>query len=112
MVYDPRQNGDIIKPALLAGYRAAQWLNFGFVMFGEWTLNNLLSFCYLESNRPYSCYIALVLTVIFLRGIGRIGHRRTKAEKAGNEPEIEAGAEVSRTTTMVLGEDEGEKREV
>jgi len=45
----------ISKPALLAGYRAVQWLNFAFVMVG------------------------LVLAVLFLRQIGIIARRTPKA---------------------------------
>ncbi|KDQ19374.1 hypothetical protein BOTBODRAFT_437663 [Botryobasidium botryosum FD-172 SS1] len=43
------------RDALLKGYRAAQWLNFAFLM------------------------AALGLTIIFLRGIGYVGHAKVKA---------------------------------
>jgi hypothetical protein len=74
-----RESGDELG-SLLRGYRAAFWTCFGFGTVGQ--CGKIYS---TYSVRRANCFpyrnIALGLTVVFLRGIGIVGHQDGASEK-------------------------------
>ncbi|GJJ06804.1 hypothetical protein Clacol_001000 [Clathrus columnatus] len=99
--HHPLEEPHMANTPPLEAFKAAQWTGFGFAILGSYkTIKQIFSG---YRNNIY-VFPALILALIFLRGVGIVGHRDTTnlSKSTQSESEIEAQSQTGTQTELPM----------